>query len=77
MQLTLTDHETHLLHHALESYLKELRGEIVDTDNAGFRRDLREERDALMEICSRLEQSTTTAPSATAAARSTWTTKAT
>ncbi|MEZ5249626.1 MAG: hypothetical protein R2713_10550 [Ilumatobacteraceae bacterium] len=47
MQLHLDDHEAHLLREVLRSYLKELRGEIVDTDNAGYKRELRRERDAL------------------------------
>lgn len=64
MQLTLTDHEAHLLHQVLESYLKDLRGEIVDTDNPGYRRELREERDALVEIADRLERCPALAPSA-------------
>jgi acetolactate synthase small subunit len=64
MQLNLTDHEAHLLHQVLESYLKELRGEIVDTDNASFKRELKGERDALVAIAQRLEGSAGTSPSA-------------
>lgn len=55
MQLTLSDQEAHLLHQVLQSYLKELRGEIVDTDNPQYRRELREERDTLATIADRLE----------------------
>jgi hypothetical protein len=64
MQLHLTDHEAHLLRQVLDSYLKELRGEIVDTDNPGFRRELRGERDALMAIADRLVTNPSLAPSA-------------
>ena len=55
MQLHLDDHEAHLLREVLRSYLKELRGEIVDTDNAGYKRELRHERDALDAIAARLD----------------------
>ncbi len=56
MQLTLSEHEAHLLRQVLDHYLKELRGEIVDTDNASYRRELREERDALVAVAERLEE---------------------
>ena len=55
MQLTLTDHEAQLLRQVLESYLRELRSEIVGTDNASFRHELRDERDALTAMAERLE----------------------
>ena len=45
MQLHLDDHEAHLLREVLRSYLKELRGEIVDTDNVEYKRTLRHERE--------------------------------
>lgn len=64
MELHLTDHEAHLLHQVLESYLKDLRGEIVDTDNAAFRRELRGERDALVAILERLDANPDQAPAA-------------
>lgn len=54
MQITLTDHEATLLHQVLESYLKELRSEIIDTDNPAYRRMLRAERDTLMAVAERL-----------------------
>ena len=56
MQLTLSAHEAHLLRQLVPSYLKELRGEIVDTDNPGYRRELREERDSLIAIAARLDE---------------------
>jgi hypothetical protein len=64
MQLQLSQHEAHLLRQVLESYLRELRGEIVDTDNPGYRRDLRDERDALASIMDRLEQDPSASPTA-------------
>jgi hypothetical protein len=55
MQLHLSDQEAHLLREVLRSYLKELRGEIVDTDNVAYKRTLRAERDALDAIAARIE----------------------
>ncbi|MGB8857736.1 MAG: hypothetical protein WCC60_00695 [Ilumatobacteraceae bacterium] len=63
MQLNLSDQEAHLLRQVLDSYLKELRGEIVDTDNPAYRRDLREERDTLVSITERLAANPTLSPS--------------
>lgn len=57
MQLHLNDDEAHLLREVLRSYLKELRGEIVDTDNAEYKRNLKRERDSLVAIAGRLEES--------------------
>lgn len=57
MQLHLTDDEAHLLREVLRSYLKELRGEIVDTDNAEYKRNLKRERDSLVAIATRLDES--------------------
>ncbi len=56
MQLHLDDHEAHLLREVLRSYLKELRGEIIDTDNAEYKRTLRHEREALDAIAARLDE---------------------
>jgi hypothetical protein len=64
MQLQLTDHEAHLLRQVLDSYLKDLRGEIVDTDNPSFRRELRGERDALVSITERLDHNPSMSPPA-------------
>jgi hypothetical protein len=64
MHLTLTEHEAQLLRQVLDSYLKELRGEIVDTDNPAFRRGLREERDALVAVAERLDHLPDVEPSA-------------
>lgn len=57
MELDLTDEESHLLREVLGTYLTELRGEIIDTDNSEFKRKLRHEREMLDAIASRLEDS--------------------
>jgi hypothetical protein len=56
MQLHLEDHEAHLLREVLRSYLRELRGEIVDTDNVGYKRTLKHEREVLDGIAARLDE---------------------
>jgi len=55
VQLELTDEEGHLLREVLRSYLKELRGEIVDTDNVAFKRNLKHERELLDGLAARLD----------------------
>lgn len=55
MHLQLTDDEAHLLREVLRSYLKELRGEIIDTDNVDYKRSLRRERGQLESIAGRLD----------------------
>jgi hypothetical protein len=57
MQLELTDEEAHLLREVLRSYLTDLRGEIVDTDNPEFKRRLKHERELLDVIAQRLDES--------------------
>lgn len=57
MQLDLTDEESHLLREVLRTYLTELRGEIIDTDNSEFKRKLRHEREMLDAIAVRLDES--------------------
>jgi hypothetical protein len=57
VQLEVTDEEAHLLREVLRSYLTDLRGEIVDTDNPEFKRTLRHERELLDAIAARLEGS--------------------
>ena len=56
MQLDLTDQESHLLREVLATYLTELRGEIIDTDNSEFKRKLRHERELLDGIAKRLDE---------------------
>jgi hypothetical protein len=41
---------------ALQAYLSDLRMEIVDTDNPGFRRELRSERSVLEGVVAKLDQ---------------------
>ncbi|MDO8391324.1 MAG: hypothetical protein Q7V57_12640 [Actinomycetota bacterium] len=55
MDLHLDESEAHLLREVLASYVKELRGEIIDTDNADYKRGLRAERDSLDAIAARLD----------------------
>jgi hypothetical protein len=59
MELHLDEGEAHLLREVLTSYMKELRGEIIDTDNAEYKRTLRRERDSLDAIAGRLAHSPT------------------
>jgi hypothetical protein len=56
VQLHLNDEEAHLLREVLRSYLKDLRGEIGDTDNVGYKRNLKHERDLLDAIAGRLDE---------------------
>ena len=57
MQLEVTNEEAHLLREVLRSYLTDLRGEIVDTDNPEFKRQLKHERELLDAIAQRLDES--------------------
>jgi hypothetical protein len=59
MHVELTPEETSALRQAVESYCSELRMEIVDTDNPGFRRGLRHERALLESILSKLDEGVT------------------
>jgi hypothetical protein len=56
VELDLTHEEAHLLREVLRSYLKELRGEIVDTENPEYKRTLRHERELLDGIAARLDE---------------------
>jgi hypothetical protein len=51
----LSDRDEQLLREVLASYLKELRGEILDTDNHDYKRVLKLERERLDSIVARLE----------------------
>lgn len=55
MNVSLTPSESAVIRKALISYLKELRGEIVDTDNPQYKRELREERAELESAVEKLE----------------------
>ena len=55
MDIELTVEESTALQNALRSYNSDLRMEIVGTDNAEFRRDLRSERTTLESVVSKLD----------------------
>ncbi len=55
MDIELTVDESTALQNALRSYNSDLRMEIVGTDNAEFRRDLRAERTTLESVVSKLD----------------------
>lgn len=55
MNVSLTAEESQVIRKALRSYLTELRGEIVDTDNPQYKRELREERAQLESAVAKLD----------------------
>jgi hypothetical protein len=55
MNVSLTADESQVIRKALHSYLKELRGEIADTDNPQYKRELREERAQLESAVAKLD----------------------
>jgi hypothetical protein len=55
VEISLNAEESVALQHALRSYGSDLRMEIVDTDNPGFRRDLIAERSTLESVLARLD----------------------
>jgi hypothetical protein len=56
MKVSLTTEESAALRKALRSYLSDLRSEIVDTDNAQYKRELKEERELLEAAVSKLDE---------------------
>lgn len=54
MQLELNDEELEALRQLLEGSLRELSGEIADTDNVTYRKGLSTYRDTLRSIQSKL-----------------------
>ena len=56
MEIELTAEESAALQHALRSYSSDLRMEIVGTDNASFRNDLRAERTTLESVIGKLDE---------------------
>jgi hypothetical protein len=54
VQLELNDEETAALRRLFEEALRELSGEIADTDNAAYRHGLNQYRDTLRTIQSKL-----------------------
>lgn len=55
VDVELTVDESNALQQALRTYTSELRMEIADTDNPGFRRGLREERALLESVLAKLD----------------------
>jgi hypothetical protein len=55
MNVELTAEESAAVRQALTSYCSDLRMEIADTDNPGFRRGLREERALLESVVAKLD----------------------
>lgn len=53
-EITLTEDESASIQKALLSYLRDLRGEIADTDNPSYKRELREERASLESAIAKL-----------------------
>lgn len=56
IQLNLTDDEVLTLREVLESYLSDLRMEIADTDQMGFREKLKQDEVILKKIIEALKQ---------------------
>ncbi len=54
MQLELNDEEVEALRQLLDGSLRELKGEIHDTDNVSFRNELTSYQHALQSISARL-----------------------
>jgi hypothetical protein len=52
--VSFTEEESSALRDALSSYCSDLRMEIADTDNPGYRRQLRHERELLESVLSKL-----------------------
>jgi hypothetical protein len=55
MQLELNDEEFAALRRVLDASLRELKGEIHDTDNVSFRKELSSHQATLQAICARLD----------------------
>lgn len=56
MEIELTAEESAALQKALRSYSSDLRMEIVGTDNAGYRNELRSERTTLESVIDKLDE---------------------
>lgn len=56
MDVQLSSDESAAVAKALRSYLSDLRMEITDTDNPGYKRDLRDEREALESAVRKLDE---------------------
>ena len=55
MELKLTEHEVTALKQLLDGSLRELKGEIHDTDNVAYRKELTDYQTTLQGICARLD----------------------
>lgn len=62
VDVQLTTDESAAIRKALRSYLSDLRMEIRDTDNPGYKRELREERESLESAVRKLDEVATRAP---------------
>lgn len=62
MEVHLTPNEAEALQHVLNTYCGDLRMEIADTDNAEYRRGLRDERAVLEGIMAKLQHAAASAP---------------
>ena len=60
MDVELSSGELQALQQALRSYLSDLRMEIVDTDDPGYKRGLRGERAALEAVLAKLDDAAST-----------------
>ncbi len=56
MNVSFSTEESEAVRNALRSYLRKLRYEISDTDNPGYKRGLRAEREALESAVGKLDQ---------------------
>jgi hypothetical protein len=54
MNLSLTESETKIVRHALETYVTKLREEIVKTDNHEWKKSLHIEEDTLKSVVDKL-----------------------
>ena len=61
MDVTLNNEESAVLQAAVRSYLSDLRMEIVDTDNAEYKRTLRHEEEVLNRAIAKLDEAATPA----------------
>ena len=55
MDIHLSDEECVALRKVLTSYLSDLRMEVVETDNPGYRRDLRHEEEVIRAVLGRID----------------------
>lgn len=62
MDVSLSAEESEALRSALQTYVSELRMEIVDTDNPEYRRGLRSERKLLDGVIDKLQAASKAAP---------------